>query len=202
MFTGIIEELGLVRNVIPVGAGLKLEITTRICGADLARGDSLAINGCCLTVVEKRLQSDEYAVTFDVLQETWHRTNLQFCHPGDPVNLERPLRADGRLAGHFVTGHVDGIGRVRRWEVSRADRLLEVQTPPEILRYILLKGSIAVDGISLTVAEVGRDGFSVWIIPHTFAVTALSQRKVGDAVNLEGDILGKYAEKYTSPSLS
>jgi riboflavin synthase len=220
VFTGIIEELGRVRTIGPSGEGLKMVITTRVCGPGLSIGDSLAVNGCCLTIVAARTvgdgevvgvdvldpffgvwnnafgELDGTVVEVDVLKETWNRTNLQFCDTGTAVNLERPLRADGRWGGHFVTGHVDGIGRVASWTRSGADRLLQIKAPPEILRYIVTKGSIAVDGISLTVAEVREDGFGVWIIPHTFEMTALSDRGEGDAVNLEGDILGKYAEKF------
>jgi riboflavin synthase len=114
------------------------------------------------------------------------------------VNLERSLRANGRLNGHFVTGHVDGMGKIVRWERAGRDHVLEISTPADILRYVILKGSIAVDGISLTVAGIGRKSFRIWIIPHTYEVTALRERKVGDAVNLESDILGKYAEQFLS----
>ena len=199
MFTGIIEECGRVTQIGPGATGLRLEICSRLCGPGLAIGESLAVNGCCLTVVETRPGAEGAFVGLDLLQETWSRTNLQFCRVGDAVNLERPLRADGRWGGHFVTGHIDGIGRVARWETAGADRLLEVSAPPEILRYIVKKGSIALDGISLTVTAVRQDAFDVWIIPHTFEVTALSQRQTGDAVNLEGDLLGKYAEKFLIP---
>jgi riboflavin synthase len=132
---------------------------------------------------------------FDLLQETWRRTNLQFVRPGSLVNLERPLRADGEWGGHFVTGHIDGLGKIIRWEKSGADHLLEIAAPTEVRRYLIFKGSVTVDGISLTVAAVRGSRFRLWIIPHTFAVTALRERQVGDAVNLEADLLGKYAEK-------
>jgi riboflavin synthase len=112
------------------------------------------------------------------------------------VNLERPLRADGRLDGHFVTGHIDGLGHITRWERAGADHVLDIAASPELMRYIVHKGSIAADGISLTVAGVTKKSFRLWIIPHTFEVTALRERKVGDAVNLEADLLGKYAEKF------
>jgi riboflavin synthase len=121
---------------------------------------------------------------------------LQFAKSGSLVNLERPLRADGELGGHFVTGHVDGMGRIVRWEKSGADHLLDIAAPAEVMRYIIFKGSIAVDGISLTVAGVKKNSFRIWIIPHTFEITALRERQVGDAVNLEADLLGKYAEKF------
>ena len=114
------------------------------------------------------------------------------------MNLERPLRAEGRLDGHFVTGHIDGLGRITRWERSGLDHVLEVAAPADLMRHLVCKGSIAVDGISLTVAAVARRSFRVWIIPHTYAVTALSERRVGDAVNLETDLLGKYVERFLS----
>jgi riboflavin synthase len=131
-----------------------------------------------------------------LLRETWLRTNLQFAAVGAVVNLERALAANGRLGGHFVTGHVDGVGRITRWERVGADHVLDIAAPVEVRRYVVHKGSIAVDGISLTVAGVTRGGFRIWIIPHTFAVTALRVRKVGDAVNLEADLLGKYVDQF------
>jgi riboflavin synthase len=137
-------------------------------------------------------------VRFDLLQETWRRTNLQFARPGSLVNLERPLRTDGNLGGHFVTGHIDGLGTISRWERAGQDHVLDIAAPPEVMRYVVFKGSIAVDGISLTVAAVKKKGFRIWIIPHTLKLTALRERKVGDAVNLEADIIGKYVEKFVS----
>ena len=136
---------------------------------------------------------------FDLLQETWKRTNLQFAKPGSLVNLERPVPADGRFGGHFVTGHIDGLGKITRWERAAQDHVLDVGAPPELMRHVVFKGSIAVDGISLTVAGVTKRSFRVWIIPHTYEVTALRERKVGDAVNLETDLLGKYVEKFVAP---
>src|SRR5207253_5211477 len=134
-------------------------------------GESIAVNGCCLTVVEVR--SRERLVQFDLLRETWRRTNLQFAKAGSLVNLERPLRADGRLDGHFVTGHIDGIGRIVRWERAGQDHVLEIAVPAAVMRYVILKGSNSLDGISLTVAAVKKKSFRVWIIPHTYEVTAL-----------------------------
>jgi riboflavin synthase len=124
------------------------------------------------------------------------RTNLQFAKPGSLVNLERPLRADGEFGGHFVTGHIDGVGKIIRWERTGKDHVLDIAATPEVMRYIVFKGSVAVDGISLTVAGVQKKSFRIWIIPHTCEITALRGRKVGDAVNLEADLLGKYAEKF------
>jgi riboflavin synthase len=149
-----------------------------------------------LTTV-KVVHRGKYAlVQFDLLQETWKRTNLRFAKPGSLVNLERPLRASGELGGHFVTGHIDGVGRITRWERAGQDHVLDISAPAEVMRYVVFKGSIAVDGISLTVAGVTKKGFRIWIIPHTFEITALRERKVADAVNLEADLIGKYVEKF------
>lgn len=193
MFTGIIEETGRVENVQKTFSGISLSIVAARAAESLKTGDSIAVNGCCLTVVD--LQPGKQ-MRFDLLRETWERTNLQFVSSGSLLNLERPLRADGRLDGHFVTGHVDGIGKITCWERSGADHVLEIAPPPELMRYIVQKGSIAIDGISLTVAAVAEKSFTVWIIPHTYEVTALRERKLGGAVNLETDILGKYVEKF------
>jgi riboflavin synthase len=196
MFTGIVEEAGVVDFIKPGRTSIELSVRTQVCGESLKLGDSLAVNGCCLTVVKKSGSARKRSVQFDLLQETWTKTNLQFLQPGARVNLERPLSAAGRLDGHFVTGHVDGMGVIRRWERKGQDHVLDIEASPDLLRYVVYKGSIALDGISLTVAEVRRKGFRIWIIPHTFAVTALSERQVGDAVNLETDMLGKYVEKF------
>src|SRR5206468_6762116 len=141
------------------------------CGRGLKLGASLAVNGCCLTVVKLALRGRYRFARFDLLKETWNRTNLQYANPGSLVNLERPLRTDGNLGGHFVTGHIDGVGRIIRWERAGQDHVLDVAAPAEVMRYVIAKGSIAVDGISLTVAEVAKKSFRVWIIPHTYAVT-------------------------------
>ena len=198
MFTGLVEEVGVVGRIERSGKAIHLTLQTRVCGGDLHVGDSLAVNGCCLTVVKINSRAGKKSVRLDLLEETWRRTNLQFIQKGSGVNLERPLRADARLGGHFVTGHVDGVGRISRWEKKGSDFFLEVSAPAEVMRYVIFKGSIAIDGISLTVAEVRKKSFSVWIIPHTHEVTVLRERKVGDAVNLEGDLLGKYVERFIS----
>lgn len=196
MFTGIVEETGVVKAVKPAAKSIRLTIEAKRCARGLKLGDSVAVNGCCLTVVKLTTRASRKLVQFDLLRETWERTNLQFCRAGALVNLERPLRADGRLDGHFVTGHVDGVGTISRWERAGQDHVLEITAPADVLRYIVFKGSIAVDGISLTVAAVTKKAFRLWIIPHTFEVTALRERQVGDAVNLEADILGKYVEQF------
>jgi riboflavin synthase len=198
MFTGIVEEAGAVEKITPTKKSIALAVRAGALARGVKLGASVAVNGCCLTVVKISARAKYKLLHFDVLQESWTRTNLQFLKAGALVNLERPLRADGELGGHFVTGHVDGIGKILRWEKAGTDHVLEISAPAEILRYVIFKGSIAVDGISLTVAGVTKKGFKLWIIPHTFEVTTLRERKAGDAVNLEADLLGKYAEKFLS----
>ena len=202
MFTGIVEETGEVESVRATGASIELTVRTKVCARGLKLGASLAVNGCCLTIVKLSSRGQYRLARFDLLQETWRRTNLQYVKPGALVNLERSLRTDGSLGGHFVTGHIDGIGTISRWERSGQDHVLDIAAPPEVMRYAVFKGSIAVDGISLTVAAVQKRGFRIWIIPHTYQVTALRQRKVGDAVNLEADLIGKYVDKFVSTARS
>jgi riboflavin synthase len=196
MFTGIVEEAGTVERIRPAKKSIELTVRANLCGRGLKIGDSVAVNGCCLTVVKRATRGKYKLAQFDLLQETWRRTNLQFAKPGSLVNLERSLRANGELGGHFVTGHIDGLGRITRWERAGQDHVLDIAAPVEVMRYIVFKGSVAVDGISLTVAGVSQRGFRIWIIPHTYEVTALRERKVGGAVNLEADLLGKYVEKF------
>jgi riboflavin synthase len=199
MFTGIVEETGTVRSVRKGKQGIQLIVRSRVCARNTKAGDSIAVNGCCLTVTKLLRNGPGTDLYFDLLDETWKRTNLQFAKEGGLINLERSLAANGRIGGHFVTGHIDGVGKISRWERTGADHVLDLTAPREVLRYVVLKGSIAVDGISLTVADLTKDGFRLWIIPHTFEVTALRERKVGDAVNLEADILGKYVEQFVRP---
>ncbi len=198
MFTGIVEETGTVERIRPGAKSIELTVRTGTTGRGLKVGDSLAINGCCLTVVRLASSGRRRLARFDLLKETWQRTNLQFARPGSLVNLERSLRPDGSLGGHFVTGHIDGVGRITRWRPMGQDHVLDIAAPPEVMRYVVFKGSIAVDGISLTVAGVENKTFRIWIIPHTYEVTALRERKVGDAVNLEADLIGKYVEKFVT----
>jgi riboflavin synthase len=171
-------------------------VLSRVCGRTTKIGDSLAVNGCCLTVVQARSNSKGKLIEFDLLKETWERTNLKNAVVGRAVNLERSLRAQDRFGGHFVTGHIDGTAQISRWERVGKDWLLEIRAEAELMPYLVFKGAVAVDGISLTVAEVKARSFRIWIIPHTYEVTALRERKVGDRVNIEADLLGKYVERF------
>jgi riboflavin synthase len=200
MFTGIVEEAGVVLEISewPAPGGIRLVVLSNVCSDDARVGDSIAVNGCCLTVIAKGEAHLGKTLTFDLLRETWNRTNLSRTDVGFHVNLERALTANGRIHGHFVTGHIDCTGIVEVFEKRGADWFLLVKAAPEILRYIVFKGSIAIDGISLTVAEVTSEHLAVWIIPHTYDVTALRERRAGDLVNLEADLLAKYVEKITA----
>jgi len=198
MFTGIIQEAGVIEKIFPAKKSIEMTVRANICGGGVKVGDSVAVNGCCLTAVKISARGKARLIQFDLLQESWDRTNFKFAKPGSLVNLERSLRANGELGGHFVTGHVDGLGKIIRWERSGKDHLLDIAAPADVMRYVIFKGSIAVDGMSLTVGAVKKNSFRIWIIPHTFEVTALRERKVGDAVNLEADLLGKYVERFLS----
>jgi len=198
MFTGIVEETGRVVAVRPDDAAIELLVLARVCGRGIKAGDSVAVNGCCLTVEQIRPRGKDRLLRFALLRESWRRTNLQFVAAGAVVNLERALRVGDRLGGHFVTGHIDGLGRIRRWEQEGKDYILEIAAPADIMRHVVFKGSIAVDGISLTVAAVRRNSFDIWIIPHTREVTTLKERALGSAVNLETDLLGKFVERFIS----
>jgi riboflavin synthase len=182
MFTGIVEELGTVRS----REGHRFVFDASLVVEDAKIGDSIAVNGCCLTVVD--IGAGWWSA--DVVAESLRRTNLGDLQPGDPVNLERPVRVNDRLGGHIVQGHVDAVG-----EVVQPAPDLDVRTPPELARFIVEKGSITVDGCSLTVVEARHDGFTVAIIPHTMDVTTLGRRKAGDKVNLEVDLVAKYVER-------
>jgi len=195
MFSGIVEEAGRIVSVKPGDASIRLVVQAKIAGRGVKVGDSVAVNGCCLTAVKVSRSARGARLHFDLLQETWRKTSFEGVGVGGLVNLERSLRVNDRLGGHFVTGHVDGTGEVVRWEKSGNDWVLEVRPPAEMMRYFLYKGSVAIDGISLTVAEVLPGGIRCWIIPHTREVTNLSVRRAGDRVNLEADLLGKYVER-------
>jgi len=195
MFTGIVEETGIVRRIEPSARSIRLQVLSRVAGRGTKIGASVAVNGCCLTVVQARPRSAGVLLEFDLLKETWERTNLHATRVGGEVNLERSLRASDRLGGHFVTGHIDGTATITQWKRVGSDWLLELKAPSQIMRYLVFKGAVALDGISLTVAEVAANRFRIWIIPHTYEVTALRERTVGDLVNVEADLLGKYVEK-------
>ncbi len=198
MFTGIVEETGRVVSFQRGAAAWSLRVAARVVVADVAVGDSIAVNGCCLTVVAH----DAGVLVFDLLEETVRLTGFAGLAAGAPVNLERSLAAQGRLGGHFVSGHIDALGRVEVFEARGSDHYLKVRCPAGSGRYLVHKGSIAIDGISLTVAEVDGDAFAVWLIPHTLAVTNLHAKRAGDGVNLEFDLLGKYVEKLLASRLS
>lgn len=191
MFTGLVEELGKVKGITRGVNSVKLTITATQVIQDMKIGDSIAVNGTCLTVVAF---ADNW-FTADVMPETVKSTVLASFSIGDIVNLERTLRVGDRFGGHIVSGHVDGTGTIIAKEKNDNAMIVRVQTQPEIMRYIVKKGSIAIDGISLTVVECDPDGFSVSLIPHSVAMTTLGFKKVGSLVNLEVDVIGKYVEK-------
>jgi riboflavin synthase len=191
MFTGIVEAVGEVRSMDESAQGKRrLAIRTPI-ASELNIGDSLAINGVCLTVVSQA----DVALEFDLLGETFERSNLKELKKGDLVNLERPMAASSRFDGHIVQGHVDTTGRLLAIEAVGQDHRIEVELPASFQQYVVFKGSIAVNGISLTVAEVCADRFVNWIIPHTWKMTNLHRLKPGDQVNLEFDLVAKYVER-------
>ena len=191
MFTGIVEELGTVEAVEEQADAIRLSIRSGTVLEGTGLGDSISVNGCCLTVVEH----DGVVWTADVMQETLDKTSLHVVSPGDRVNLERAVTVDKRLGGHIVQGHVDGVGTIVRRTPSEHWEVVEVSLPPELSRYLVDKGSITVDGVSLTVVEAGPTSFTVSLIPETLARTTLGFRAPGDRVNLEVDVLAKYVEK-------
>jgi riboflavin synthase len=198
MFTGIVEELGEVVAVDDVGDAVRLTVRGPTASSDAGHGDSVAVNGCCLTVVEQAADR----LTFDVMAESLDKTSLGALRPGSRVNLERAMRADGRLGGHIVQGHVDGTARIVAREPSEHWDVVTFSLPPELARYVAMKGSVTVDGVSLTVSGLSDDGeheprFSVSLIPTTLELTTLGHKQVGDLVNLEVDVLAKYVERLT-----
>lgn len=195
MFTGLIETVGRVTALEKRGAAAVLTVSASLPAAEIAIGDSIAVNGACLTVTVLR----EGALIFDVSPETLSATTIGTLRTGDSVNLERALRLGDRMGGHIVTGHIDCIGRLSRMSEISGNHVLDFTLPPGHARYLITKGSVAINGVSLTVNTVSPDGFSVNIIPHTFAATTLSRLKAGDPVNIETDIIGKYVERLTSP---
>jgi len=194
MFTGIIEEMGGVKALRREASGARLTLSASLVLGGTAVGDSICVNGACLTVVE--LGKTEFSA--DVAAETFNVTNLGELHIGQKVNLERALQLSARIGGHLVTGHVDAVGRIKEKRQEGNSWRVFVGAPEKALRYIIKKGSIAVDGISLTVADVDATGFSIAMIPHTAKLTTMGYKSAGDSVNLETDIIGKYVEKLLS----
>ncbi len=190
MFTGLIQELGTVRSLSRGTVG-KLVVASEKVPGEVAIGDSVAVNGACLTVTA--ISGNE--VSFDAVPETLARTSLGELKPGDKVNLETSLKAGQPIGGHFVQGHVDGVGTIESSRSLGESRVILISAPDEVMRYVVEKGSIAIDGISLTVASCDNSGFTIAVIPHTLEATTLHSKRPGDRVNLEADILGKYVEK-------
>lgn len=195
MFTGIVEEVGTIRQILQGRCSAVVEVEARLVREDLKIGDSVAVNGVCLTVTEKSSRG----FRADVMHETLNRSSLAALRPGSPVNLERAMAADGRFGGHLVAGHVDGTGIITQVRQDGTAVWYTVRAEAALLRYVVEKGSIAIDGISLTVAAVTEENFSVSVIPHTARSTALKTKGAGDLVNLETDIIGKYVEKLLTP---
>lgn len=195
MFTGLIQEVGKVLWIRATDRGTQLQIAAPQLANNVHTGDSIAVNGCCLTVSSHRTEN----ITFDLLKETLARTNLKNMRRDSPVNLEPPLAAGDRLGGHFVQGHIDCAARIISYEVHGNDYRLEVELPNEFAHYVAEKGSVAINGISLTVAEVNPKSLCVWIIPHTRRSTNLATAEVGDLVNIEFDILAKYVQRMVTP---
>jgi riboflavin synthase len=191
MFTGLIEEVGNVYRVGATECGTQLEVTAPMIAADLCEGDSVAVNGCCLTATAIRNGS----LTFDLLEETLARTNLGTLRPESAVNLERALAAGGRLGGHFVQGHIDATVRVLSSVARGADHRIEVELPAAFARYVASQGSVALNGVSLTIAEVLPASFAIWIIPHTRRRTNFESLQPSGIVNVEFDIIAKYVER-------
>lgn len=195
MFTGLIESIGRITACERRGAAAVLTVSTTLPLSEISIGDSVSVSGACLTVTAKR----EAALTFDVSPESMASTTIGSLRIGQSVNLERAMRLGDRMGGHIVTGHIDCIGKLALMSETSGNHILEFSLPPENARYLIAKGSVAINGVSLTVNTVIQEGFSVNIIPHTFTNTTLEQLKVGDRVNLETDIIGKYVERLTSP---
>jgi riboflavin synthase len=191
MFTGIVEELGTVAGLVDLGDAARLSVRGPLVGSDAGSGDSIAVNGVCLTVVE----ADADGFTADVMKETLNRSSLGALAQGDPVNLERAATLRTRLGGHLVQGHVDGVGEIIGRQTSENWEVVTVSLPPGLARYVVEKGSITVDGVSLTVSAVSADRFEVSLIPTTLKVTTLGHKGTGAPVNLEVDVVAKYVEK-------
>ena len=195
MFTGIVEETGKVISFSEQASAWRLVLESHVVAKGLQMGDSVAVNGCCLTAVA----FSEDRIEFDLLEESKRLTSIGEVGVGARVNLERALLPTTRMGGHFVSGHVDGTGLIEAIEPRGKDFFFRIKAPSDSLRYIVHKGCITVDGISLTVAEVDESGFAIWLIPHTMEVTNLHTKQVGDLVNLEYDLIAKYVEKLFAP---
>jgi riboflavin synthase len=191
MFTGIVEELGKVRSIEVLEDALRLTIEGPTVVSDVKRGDSIAVSGTCLTAVE----FDSETFTADVMQETLRLTSLNGIKVGDPVNLERAMTAATRFGGHVVQGHVDGVGEIISRQPSENWEWVRVSIPEQLMKYVVLKGSITIDGVSLTVNEVGNDWIGLSLIPETLALTTLGSKKPGDKVNVEADVMAKHIER-------
>lgn len=197
MFTGIVEETGAVISFTEQETAWRLVVEAHVVTKDLQLGDSVAVNGCCLTAVA----FTEDRIEFDLLAESVRLTSIDGIGPGGKVNLERALLPTTRMGGHFVSGHVDGVGIIETIEPRGKDFYLRIKPDSESLKYIVHKGCISIDGISLTVAAVDETGFEIWLIPHTMEVTNLHTKKNGDRVNLEFDLIAKYVEKMFAPKV-
>ncbi len=192
MFTGIVEAIGTIRSVTRRGGGAEVAVELGETASGLELGESVSVSGSCLTVTKV----SGSVASFDCVAETMSRTKIGDLKPGSKVNIERALQTGARLGGHFVTGHIDGIGSVSRVSASGEGKVLEVSAPPEVLDYIVEKGSVALDGASLTIASVAEGGFSVVLVPFTLEHTTLGALSAGDKLNIEGDLLGKYVRKF------
>lgn len=195
MFTGIIKELGAVRKIYRAHEAYRMEISSHRIFGDVDIGDSVAVNGACLTLVEKK----KGVMGFDVMEETTRRSGIAGLKVGDVVNLEGALKANGTLGGHFVLAHVDCIGMIRQVKRPGGDCLMEIAFPTEFAHLVVEKGSVAIDGVSLTVGAVKSDVLSVYLIPHTLKATNLGSKRAGDSVNIEFDIIGKHVARFKSP---
>lgn len=200
MFTGIIVELGKIHEIQKLAQGARLKVFSKKLIDNSNIGDSISVNGVCLTICE--IDKSKSIISFDVSHETLQKTTLGELKKDEYVNLEPALTLNTRLGGHLVSGHVDGVGRIRKIEKIGNDLKIEIEAPEEILKYCIKKGSITVDGISLTIVDILSDSFTVVVIPHTASMTTIGVKKIGDKVNLESDIIAKYVEKFVNQSVN
>lgn len=200
MFTGIIVELGKIHEIQKLAQGARLKVFSKKLIDNSNIGDSISVNGVCLTICE--IDKSKSIISFDVSHETLQKTTLGELKKDEYVNLEPALTLNTRLGGHLVSGHVEGVGRIRKIEKIGNDLKIEIEAPEEILKYCIKKGSITVDGISLTIVDILSDSFTVVVIPHTASMTTIGVKKIGDKVNLESDIIAKYVEKFVNQSVN